>query len=453
MRIAYIECFSGISGDMFLGGLVDAGISADLLRQTVRDLNLGAELHISRVDRCGITSTKVDVIVNGQPDRPREAEQPVHHVHSHEHGHEHQHEHRHADGTVHSHAHAHDDEPGHTHEDAHEQKHAHGRHLSEIKKILAASSISAKAKQTATDIFEALGAAEAKIHNVPVEHIHFHEVGAVDAIVDIVCASVGAEALGVDRFVFSPLNVGGGTVKCAHGVFPVPAPATVELLKGAPVYSGEIQKELVTPTGAAIAKTLAHSFGPMPAMIIDASGYGAGSRNFPSHPNVLRINVGESAASKESSSGLPIDEVIVLEANIDDLNPQLFGYVAEQALAEGALDVFATPVQMKKSRPGTLITLLAKPEDAERIARLVFRETSTIGIRTRREQRFVLPRQLETVQTQWGEVRIKVAQITGAISNYAPEYEDCRRIAEQHHVPLKHVMQEAIRLYLEHTHV
>lgn len=449
MRIAYIECFSGISGDMFLGALVDAGVPAELLRQTVRALNLGAELQISRVDRCGITSTKVNVVVNGEPDRPREAAQPAHHVHSHHHGHAHEHEHRHTDGTVHSHAHAHDDEPGHPHEHSHD----HGRHLGEIKKVIAESAISASAKRTATAIFEALGAAEAKIHNVPVETIHFHEVGAVDAIVDIVCAAVGAEALNVDRFVCSPLNVGGGTVVCAHGTFPVPAPATVELLSGAPIYSGEVQKELVTPTGAAIVKVLADSFGPLPPMTLEKSGYGAGSRNFPAHANVLRITVGESADVQESKRDLPLDEVIVLEANIDDLNPQLFGYVAEQALAVGALDVFATPVQMKKSRPGTLLTLLAKPEDAEQIARLVFRETSTIGIRTRREQRYVLPRRHETVQTQWGEVRMKVAQIKGSVSNYAPEYEDCRRIAEQYHVPLKHVMQEAIRLYLEHTNV
>jgi uncharacterized protein (TIGR00299 family) protein len=458
MRIAYIECFSGISGDMFLGALVDAGVPADLLRQTVKALDLGAELQVSRVDRSGITSTKVDVVVNGEPDRPREAAQPAHHVHSPEHGHSHAHEHRHADGTVHSHDHAHDEEGSHSHEPVSDKKgaaavHVHGRHLSEINNIIAASSITEKAKQTATAIFDALGGAEAKIHNVPVETIHFHEVGAVDAIVDIVCAAVGAEALNVDRFVVSPLNVGGGTVVCAHGTFPVPAPATVELLKGAPVFSGEVQKELVTPTGAAIVKILAHSFGPMPSMTLEQSGYGAGSRNFPSHANVLRITVGESASVQESTRDLPLDEVIVLEANIDDLNPQLFGYVAEQALAAGALDVFATPVQMKKSRPGTLITLLAKPEDSERIARLVFRETSTIGIRTRREQRYVLPRRHETVQTQWGEVRMKIAQIKGSVSNYSPEYEDCRRIAEQHQVPLKHVMQEAIRLYLEHTHV
>lgn len=447
MRIAYIECFSGISGDMFLGALVDAGVPADLLREAVRALNLGAELQISRVDRSGITSTKVDVVINGEPDRPRESAQPAHHVHSHQHGHAHQHEHRHPDGTVHSHDHAHDDEPAHEH--GNNSAHAHGRHLSEIKKIISAAPISSKARQTATAVFDALGAAEAKIHNVPVETIHFHEVGAVDAIVDIVCAAVGSEALDVDRFIVSPLNVGGGTVVCAHGTFPVPAPATVELLKGAPVFSGEIQKELVTPTGAAIVSTLAHSFGPMPPMTLDFSGYGAGSRNFPSHANVVRITVGESQIPQQSSSDLPRDEVVVLEANIDDLNPQLFGYVAEQALAAGALDVFATPVQMKKSRPGTLITLLAKPGDAERIARLVFRETSTIGIRTRREQRYVLPRRHEAVQTQWGEVRMKIAQIKGSVSNYSPEYEDCRRIAEQHHVPLKHVMQEAIRLYLE----
>lgn len=447
MRIAYIECFSGISGDMFLGALVDAGVSADLLRETVRSLNLGAELQIANVDRCGITSTKVDVVINGEPDRPREAAQAVHHVHSHHHGHSHGHEHTHADGTTHSHGHAHDDEPGHEH--SHAEAHSHGRHLSEIKKIITAISISAKAKQTATAIFEVLGAAEAKIHNVPVETIHFHEVGAVDAIVDIVCAAVGAEALEVDRFVVSPLNVGGGTVVCAHGTFPVPAPATVELLKGAPIYSGEIQKELVTPTGAAIVKTLANGFGPMPAMTVGQTGYGAGSRNFPAHANVLRITVGEATAVPESKHDLPMDEVVVLEANIDDLNPQLFGYLSEQVLAVGALDVFSTPVQMKKSRPATLLTLLAKPEDAERIARIVFRETTTIGIRTRREQRYVLPRRHEAVQTPWGEVRMKIAQLNGTISNYAPEYEDCRRLAEQHGIPLKTVMHEAIRLYLE----
>jgi pyridinium-3,5-bisthiocarboxylic acid mononucleotide nickel chelatase len=447
MRIAYIECFSGISGDMFLGALVDAGVPADLLRDTVRALNLGAELQVAKVDRCGITSTKVDVVINGEPDRPREAAQPAHHVHSHEHGHSHGHEHAHPDGTTHTHSHAHDDE--HHQDHPHAEAPAHGRHLSEIKEIIAASTISAKAKQTATAIFGALGQAEAKIHNVPVETIHFHEVGAVDAIVDIMCAAVGAEALQVDRFIVSPLNVGGGTVVCAHGTFPVPAPATVELLKGAPVFSGEIQKELVTPTGAAIVKVLADAFGPMPAITIDQAGYGAGSRNFPAHANVLRITVGESAAMPESKRDLPMDGVVVLEANIDDLNPQLFGYLSEQALAAGALDVFATPVQMKKGRPGTLLTLLTEPVDAERIARIVFRETTTIGIRTRREQRYVLPRRHEAVQTQWGEVRMKIAQLNGTVSNYAPEYEDCRRIAEQHGVPLKTVMQEAIRLYLE----
>ncbi len=471
MRIAYIECFSGISGDMFLGALVDAGVPASLLHETTRALNLGAELQISKVDRSGITSTKVDVVINGEPDRPREAAQPAHHVHSDQHGHSHSHEHRHEDGTVHAHSHAHDEEnqtqdPSTANRQqsadsslrmTRNEEHGHGRHLTEIKKIIAESAISAKAKQTATAIFEALGAAEAKIHNVPVETIHFHEVGAVDAIVDIVCGAVGAEALNVERFVCSPLNVGGGTVVCAHGTFPVPAPATVELLKGAPVFSGEIQKELVTPTGAAIVKTLAHSFGPMPAMTIGQTGYGAGSRNFKGHANVLRITFGESATVQESRQELPLDEVTVLEANIDDLNPQLFGYVAEQALAAGALDVFATPVQMKKGRPGTLITLLAKPENAEAIAHLVFRETSTIGIRTRREKRFVLPRRHEAVKTQWGEIRMKIAQMNGSVSNYAPEYEDCRRIAEQNGVPLKAVMQEAIRLYLElhpsHTHV
>ncbi len=318
--------------------------------------------------------------------------------------------------------------------------------MSQIRELIGKASISATAKKTALAIFEALGAAEAKIHATSIESVHFHEVGAADAIVDIVCAAVGAEALGVDELVCSPLNVGGGTVQCAHGTFPVPAPATVELLKDAPVYSSGVLKELVTPTGAAIVKTLARRFTAFPEMKIERSGYGAGSRDFPGHPNVVRLTIGESASALAPNTAS--DTVTVLEANLDDLNPQVFGYVMDRLLEEGALDAFAMPVQMKKNRPGTLLTVLCKPEDANKLTQLVFTETTTLGVRRREEARQTLARRWENVRTQWGEVRIKIASMNGTVTNYAPEYEDCRRIAAEHRVPLKTVMQEAARQYL-----
>jgi pyridinium-3,5-bisthiocarboxylic acid mononucleotide nickel chelatase len=484
MRIAYLDCFSGMSGDMFLGALVDAGVSPELLEKTVAALNVGARLEISRVDRSGITATKVDVFVHGEKEVPREEVWELgehghlqsHSAHLHEHQHVHSHEHPHEE--AHSHRseilhhqrhegsrrgsgnelreHSHSHEPSRTGVSA-PHEHAHGRGLSEIREIIRRAAISEGAKKTAVAIFEALGAAEAKIHNVAIESIHFHEVGAVDAIVDIVGAAVGAEALGVDEIVCSPLNVGGGTVKCAHGEFPVPAPATVELLKGAPVYSSGIQRELVTPTGAAIVKVLASRVGAFPAMKIEKSGYGAGTRDLPGHPNVVRLTVGEvtadvaslDAACRVSTLEHTIaDTITALEANLDDLNPQVFGYVMDRLLEEGALDAFAMPVQMKKNRPGTLLTVLCKPEDAAKLTRLIFAETTTLGVRRRDEQRQTLARRWVTVATQWGEVRMKVASLNGTVTNYAPEYEDCRRIAAEQHVPLKAVMQEATQAYL-----
>jgi uncharacterized protein (TIGR00299 family) protein len=460
MRIAYIECFSGISGDMFLGALVDAGVSTRLLEETVVALGVGAKLEISKVVRSGISATKVDVWIDGEKDMPREeywTKQDVagttspakaHNGHQHPPRHDHHEHSHHHENAIHEQPHT--GAPSTVDEGRsarHEHEHAHShRGLTEIRQIVSAAAISESAKAMAIRIFEALGAAEAKIHNVPVETIHFHEVGAVDAIVDIVCGSVGAEALGVDEIVCSPLNVGGGTVKCAHGTFPVPAPATVELLKDAPVYSSGIQAELVTPTGAAIAATLADRFGAFPEMKIEQSAYGAGSRDFPGHPNVLRIVIGEALpaiATKTKS-----ETISVLEANLDDLNPQVFGYVMDRLLEEGVLDVFGMPVQMKKNRPGTLLTVLCKPEDADKFAQLVFSETTTLGVRRREESRQTLARRWESVRTEWGEVRIKIASMNGTITNYAPEYEDCRRIAAEHHVPLKTVMQEAARAYV-----
>lgn len=428
MRIAYLDCFSGISGDMFLGALLDAGVPLDVFEKTVAALGIGARLEVSRVDRSGISAAKVDVLVNGEKELPREVFWERNHGHEHEHGianeHPHSHEHSRAAGPE-----------------------AHGRSLKKIKQIISAAPIAETAKTTANAIFEALGEAEAKIHNTQIDSIHFHEVGAVDAMVDIVCAAVGAEVLRVDEWVCSALNVGGGTVKCAHGTFPVPAPATVELLKNAPVYSSGLNFELVTPTGAAIVKTLANRFSTFPKMTIESAGYGAGTRELPGHANVVRITIGELMA--DASSELNFETVSVLEANIDDLNPQVLGYVMDRLLKEGALDVFAIPAQMKKNRPGTLLTVLSRPEDADRLARVIFSETSTLGVRRRDEQRQVLKRRWVTVATRWGDVRMKVAGMNRAITNYAPEYEDCRGIAAAHGVPLKSVMQEAIQQYLQ----
>jgi pyridinium-3,5-bisthiocarboxylic acid mononucleotide nickel chelatase len=489
MRIAYLDCFSGLSGDMFLGALIDAGVPRQLLEQAVAALNIGARLEISRVQRSGISATKVDVYSNGEKDLPREMRdqaesQPKHddrhhantQVHTHQHGLA---EHGAAEPGLAEPAHSYarqgdpvallehnyalqnraSSHPGtsiaesaepvphlHEHEIDHSHSHEHGRGLKEIRSIIGNAAISEGARETAIAIFEALGVAEAKIHDTDIANVHFHEVGAVDAMVDIVCAAVGVEALSVDEIVCSPLNVGGGTVKCAHGTLPVPAPATLELLKGAPVYSSGIQAELVTPTGAAIVKALAKRFASFPPMKVENAGYGAGSRDFAGHANVVRLTVGESQL--EFSAESATDTVTVLEANIDDLNPQVFGYVMGRLLDEGALDVFSVPVQMKKNRPGVLLTVLCRTEDASKFAHLIFTETTTLGVRQREEKRQILVREWVTVATRWGDVRLKVASMNGAVANYAPEYEDCRRIAAERHIPLKSVMQEAMQLYM-----
>ena len=426
---------------MFMGALIDAGISPRLLEETVVALGLGARLDISRVVRSGISATKVDVWVDGEKDLPREeywAQQNVARALSpalsqREHDHHHDHDHPSEVGGSRAGVPA-------------PHGHSHGRGLAEIRTIIGKAAISDTSKNTAIAIFEALGAAEAKIHDTSIDKVHFHEVGAVDAMVDIVCAAVGAEALGVDEIVCSPLNVGGGTVQCVHGTFPVPAPAAVELLKGAPVYSTGLQAELVTPTGAAIVKILVKRFAAFPEMKIEKSGYGAGTREFAGHPNVVRLTVGEAASTLAAKTAS--ETVTVLEANLDDLNPQVFGYVIDRLLEEGALDAFVMPVQMKKNRPGALLTVLCKPADASKLTQLIFVETTTLGVRRRDEVRQTLARRWENVSTEWGEVRIKIASMNGTVTNYAPEYEDCRRIAAEHHVPLKTVMQEASRLYL-----
>jgi len=440
---------------MFLGALVDAGVPARLFEQSVAALNIEARLEISRVKRNGISATKVDVYSNGEKDLPREMywEQQTRQSHSH---------HDHGDG----HSHSHEPQPVALLEHNYALQnpaaseaggtsrkptsHEHGRGLIEIRGIIGKATVSESAKKTAIAIFEALGAAEATIHDTGVKEIHFHEVGAVDAMVDIVCAAVGAEFLGLDEIVCSPLNVGGGTVQCAHGTLPVPAPATLELLKDAPLYSSGIQAELVTPTGAAIVKTLAKRFASFPAMKVEKTGYGAGTRDFAGHANVVRLTIGE--AQEALSAEIPTDTIIVLEANIDDLNPQVFGYVIDRLFEEGALDAFGIPVQMKKNRPGTLLTVLCRAEDASRLTELIFTETTTLGVRQREEKRQTLERKWVTLTTRWGDIRVKVASLNGIVTNYAPEYEDCRRIATERKLPLKSVLQEALRVYLNDQH-
>jgi uncharacterized protein (TIGR00299 family) protein len=419
MRIAYLDCFAGISGDMFLAALLDVGVDPKVLHEATSALNLKAALKIEKVDRSGISSTKVHVF---------EGEQPAEKTHTHPHTHDHEHTHTHT----------------HTHDHEHKHEHTHGRSLTVIRNLINAAPLADAVKQTAIQTFELLGASEAKIHNVPIEKIHFHEVGAVDAIVDIVAASAGIHALQIDHWHSSPLNVGGGMVDCAHGRFPVPAPATADLLRNIPTYSAHIEKELVTPTGAALIRTLAPTFGPQPAMRVQQIGYGAGSRNSKDFPNVLRLCIGE---SDESTSTSPTDTVAVLETALDDLSPQLLAYVAEKALAIGALDVMLTPVIMKKGRPGTLLTILCNPSEVDALQQLILRETSTLGIRIRFDRRACLDRRHASVDTPYGPIRIKLGALGQQEYNAAPEFEDCRAAATQHNVPLKIVQQAAIAAY------
>lgn len=456
MRIGYLECFSGISGDMLLGALVDAGVPFDLLAETTIALNVGARLEMRRVSRGGIAGTKVDVVI-AESSASEQA-----HTHgasvAHEHGQaQHAHDSGSADAHRHSHSHSHphhDNEHGHSHEppvageDAHEHTHElthaneHHRSLSTILDIIRSAPLSDGVKQQASRAFQLLGEAEAAIHQIPIERVHFHEVGAVDTIVDIVCAAAGSAAVNVDRWMSSPLNVGSGTVQCAHGILPVPAPATLALLGDAPVYAAGPPMERVTPTGAAILKMLNVKFGALPAMRVSSSGYGAGSRDTPGQPNLVRVLVGE------SDEGIATEPIAVIETAIDDSTPQLIAYVSELLLEAGAWDVYRVSVQMKKGRAGVQLTVLCRPDLVPALRDLILRETTTIGLHWRLEQKVWLAREFAEVQTPWGPVRIKLARWpTGEVANAAAEYEDCRALARKHSVPLKQVMQAAMRVF------
>jgi uncharacterized protein (TIGR00299 family) protein len=436
MRLAYLDCFAGISGDMFLGALLEAGVPLQVLEDATAALNLNASLRVETVDRSGISCTKVHVLEGDHLAEEPEAADAMPHQHTqeplsaqpktqhlHKTGHAHTHEH--------DHSHSHELEEGHEH--AHDHSDVHGRSLTVIRALIQAAPLEEPVKAFAIRAFELLGASEAKIHNVPVEQIHFHEVGAVDAIVDIVAASAGIHHLKIGAWHSSPLNVGGGMVSCAHGNFPVPAPATADLLRGLPTYSAHIQKELVTPTGAALIRALAPSFGAQPAMRVEQIGYGAGTRNPAGFPNVLRLSVGESSAIVST----PAETITLLETALDDLSPQIIAYVAEAALKQGALDVMLTPV----------IMVLCEPAQSDALTALLLRETSTLGVRSRQEQRQRMDRAHVTVQTPYGAIRMKVGSLHGQEWNAAPEFEDCRAAAELHHVALKLVQQAAMAAY------
>ncbi len=476
MRIAYIDAFAGVSGDMLLGAFIQAGAPVDVLRDTLRRLSLGATLQYEETDRSGISAIKANILVGdvpaeiagrrsagadyiagdnagGQSHANGAAAGDDGHDHDHHHSPDHEH------GHAHSHAHAHEHTHAHTHEPARESAyiqrgaseptHSHGRAaepertLGDIQAIIAAAKLPARVAKLALETFDLLAAAESKVHRVPVEKIHFHEVGAVDAIADIVLAAAAADALAIEAWYCSPLNVGGGSVQCAHGRFPVPAPAVAELLRGVPTYSSGIQMELVTPTGAALVRAFPCAFGSAPHLRVRDIGYGAGTRNPSGFANVLRLSIGDLVDDNIAAD----DTVLVLEAAVDDLNPQVLAYVTERALKAGALDVMCTPVYMKKGRPGTLLTMLADRAHAKALEELILTETSTLGLRMHEERRVCLSREYTNVKTEWGDVRIKIGHRNGREYNAAPEFEDCRALAEARQVPVKRVLEAALHEY------
>ncbi len=420
-KVLYLDCFSGISGDMLLGALLDAGAPFDELERVVASLGLdGVSIAHERVDRAGIGATKFRVADGGHD-----------HQHDHDHGHDHE-------GHRHHHHHHHDAGGGRAH---------HHRGLSEITAIVDRAALPAAARTRAAGLFRRLAEVEAGIHGVPVEEVHLHEVGAVDSIVDITLAVAAMERLAPDRVVASPLNVGSGTVTCEHGELPVPAPATVELLAGAPIYAQGPPVELVTPTGALLVTAYADAYGPLPPMRLERIGYGAGDRDLPARPNVLRALVGEADETPEEA-GAP-ERVVVLECEIDDMNPQLYGVLMERLTDAGAFDVFYAPIQMKKNRPGTLVTVVAPPERREALAGLLFAESTTIGVRVTETARERLDREVVTVESPIGPVRIKVARRDGVVVNAAPEFEDCARLAAEQGLPVKAAQALAVRAWLD----
>jgi hypothetical protein len=385
MTFAYFDCFSGISGDMTLGALVHLGVPVAWLQESLQDLPLdGFDLQAHTVTRHGVTAVQVTVRI--------------------------------------------------------EESHHH-RHYHHIQAMLEKSRLAPRVKARSLAIFERIAEAEAKVHGCPKDHVHFHEVGAMDAIVDVVGTCLALEYLSIDRLMASALPLGRGFVTCAHGVLPVPAPAVLEILQGAPVYTGEVEMEMVTPTGAAILMGAGAGFGAMPTMTIDRVGYGAGTRELSRQPNLLRVVLGESVGARIEGS---IERLLMVETCIDDMNPEIFGYLMDMLFADGALDVFWVPAQMKKSRPGTLVQVLCAPEQREKIIARILSETTSLGVRYHEVHRTALPRQTATVHTEYGSIEVKRVQGPEGKTRWIPEYEVCRRIAQERRLPLR-IVYDTIR--------
>jgi pyridinium-3,5-bisthiocarboxylic acid mononucleotide nickel chelatase len=422
--IAYFDGFSGASGDMVIGALLDLGLPLDGLRAALGSLEIEyGTVSAEQVLRAGVSATKFHVTERGAAalvgPAARRASRPN-------------------DDDRHGHAHDYDHSRPHDHTSG-----ADHHSLDEIASAIERSALSRAGKDRAIRLFRRLGEAEAAIHGVPLDRVHLHEVGALDSIIDIVGAVHGMEWLGVDQVVASPLNVGSGTVVCAHGTFPVPAPATARLLEGVPIYAGEIAAEMVTPTGALLLTEYAGRFDRMPPMRVRSIGYGAGSRDFSRHPNVLRILVGEVEDARA------METIVVLECEIDDMNPQLFGPLMDRLHQAGALDVFYAAVQMKKNRPGTLVTVLAEPSKREALSGILFAETTTIGVRFREVRRERLEREVRTVPTPLGPIRFKVATRDGRVLNASPEFDDCVRLATERGLAIKEVQAIATKAWLD----
>ena len=389
MRIAYFDCFSGISGDMLLGTLIDAGADIEKIELELKKLKLtDYKIRTKRVFKNQISATKfdVDVIEN-----------------------------------------------------------THARHLSDINKIIEDSELDISVKELSKQIFKELAIVEAKIHNTSIDKIHFHEVGATDAIIDIIGSVIALKELKLDIIYSSKIHLGSGFVECQHGIIPVPAPATIELLKDIPVYSTGIKSELTTPTGAVIIKNIAKNFGIMPEMKIEKIGYGAGTKDL-TIPNLLRVYIGEIREDKDNNEEYEKDNVILIETNIDDMNPEFFDYIYERLLENGSLDVFTTPIFMKKNRPSVMLSVLTTTENLDEILSIIFAETSTLGVRLNRLERRKLEREIITIKTKFGDMRIKISKSKGKIKNIAPEYEDCKKIASELKIPLKDVYDEVRRI-------
>jgi hypothetical protein len=444
MKTLYLDIFSGISGDMLIGALLDLGVDAHALEHELEKLRVGGfHLHVKCGQKSQISGVKFDVHLEHDHDHEHDHTHEHSHGHDHKHGHAHGHDHDHGHG--HSHAHDHDHPHGHSHAHTHEEEHEHGRNHADIRKLIQDSALSAWVKEKSLRVFQRIAVAEGKIHGVPPESVHFHEVGAVDSIVDIVGACIALEMLGKPRVTAAPVVEGTGWINCAHGRFPIPAPATLAILGAAGIGMTQCEEphELVTPTGAALLAEFAESFGPMRGLIAEKIGFGLGARDNKTRPNVLRAVLGAAEAASTGANDWQTDMVAVLETNLDDINAEILGNFVERALTAGALDVFHTPIQMKKNRPGVLLTVLCAAADADKFTEMMLRETSAFGVRRSVAERRKLSREFVAVKTPYGDVSVKVGKLNGKVVQAAPEFESCRKLAETAGVPLKSVYEAA----------